>query len=169
MMKEKLEEINRHISTLSHTIKDMEEMMKDNDICFLKVWFQIMDWLIDLFWLLIELLINCVCSAEVFSLNGRWVICWFLWSLCFWSKSTAVLILNVLSESRSHHSRIPQTPSRALIHVPRYLGNLPFRVWRKMQDIVQSSETAKYLFSYTLNIIFTDLKSCCDWSIGWVS
>ncbi|ROL50355.1 Tripartite motif-containing protein 35 [Anabarilius grahami] len=37
MMKEKLEEMNRHISALSHTIKDMEEMMKDNDICFLKI------------------------------------------------------------------------------------------------------------------------------------
>ncbi len=37
MMKEKLVEINRHISALSHTIKDTEEMMKDNDICFLKV------------------------------------------------------------------------------------------------------------------------------------
>ncbi|KAF4116404.1 hypothetical protein G5714_003893 [Onychostoma macrolepis] len=36
MMKEKLEEINRHISALSHTIKDTEEMMKDNDVCFLK-------------------------------------------------------------------------------------------------------------------------------------
>ncbi|KAL0198813.1 hypothetical protein M9458_007353, partial [Cirrhinus mrigala] len=36
MMKEKLEEINRHISALSHTIKDTEEMMKDNDLCFLK-------------------------------------------------------------------------------------------------------------------------------------
>ncbi|KAL0198863.1 hypothetical protein M9458_007403, partial [Cirrhinus mrigala] len=36
MMKEKLEEINRHISALSHTIKDMEETMKDNDVCFLK-------------------------------------------------------------------------------------------------------------------------------------
>ncbi|KAF4116708.1 E3 ubiquitin-protein ligase TRIM35-like [Onychostoma macrolepis] len=33
----------------------------------------------------------------------------------------------------------PQTPSGALIHVPRYLGNLPFRVWRKMQDIVQNT------------------------------
>ncbi|KAF4116648.1 hypothetical protein G5714_004137 [Onychostoma macrolepis] len=32
----------------------------------------------------------------------------------------------------------PQTPSGALIHVPRYLGNLPFRVWKKMQDIVQN-------------------------------
>uniref|UniRef100_A0A673IR79 Uncharacterized protein n=1 Tax=Sinocyclocheilus rhinocerous TaxID=307959 RepID=A0A673IR79_9TELE len=36
MMKEKLEEINRHISALSYTIKDTEEMMKDNDVCFLK-------------------------------------------------------------------------------------------------------------------------------------
>ncbi|XP_026120810.1 tripartite motif-containing protein 35-like [Carassius auratus] len=33
----------------------------------------------------------------------------------------------------------PQMPSGALIHVPRYLGNLPFRVWKKMQDIVQNT------------------------------
>ncbi|KAF4115312.1 E3 ubiquitin-protein ligase TRIM35-like [Onychostoma macrolepis] len=33
----------------------------------------------------------------------------------------------------------PQTPSGALIHVPRYLGNLPFRVWKKMEDIVQNT------------------------------
>uniref|UniRef100_A0A8C2H289 Uncharacterized protein n=1 Tax=Cyprinus carpio TaxID=7962 RepID=A0A8C2H289_CYPCA len=37
MMEEKLEEINTHISALSHTIKDTEEMMKDSDICFLKL------------------------------------------------------------------------------------------------------------------------------------
>uniref|UniRef100_A0A673JG66 Nuclear factor 7, brain-like n=1 Tax=Sinocyclocheilus rhinocerous TaxID=307959 RepID=A0A673JG66_9TELE len=73
MMKEKLEEINRHISALSHTIKDTEEMMQDNDVCFLKI------------------------SSQP----------------------------------------DPQTPSGALIHVPRYLGNLPFRVWKKMQDMVQ--------------------------------
>uniref|UniRef100_A0A671PQW3 Uncharacterized protein n=1 Tax=Sinocyclocheilus anshuiensis TaxID=1608454 RepID=A0A671PQW3_9TELE len=36
MMKEKLEEMNRHISALSHTIKDTEEMMKASDVCFLK-------------------------------------------------------------------------------------------------------------------------------------
>ena len=36
-MKEKLEEMNTHISALSHTIRDMEEMMKDNDVSFLKV------------------------------------------------------------------------------------------------------------------------------------
>ncbi|CAM4610804.1 unnamed protein product [Leuciscus chuanchicus] len=35
-MKEKLEEMNTHISALSHTIRDMEEMMKDNDVSFLK-------------------------------------------------------------------------------------------------------------------------------------
>ncbi|XP_050958234.1 nuclear factor 7, ovary-like [Labeo rohita] len=33
----------------------------------------------------------------------------------------------------------PQTPSGALIRVPRYLGNLPFRVWKKMQDVVQNT------------------------------
>ncbi|KAG1949093.1 tripartite motif-containing protein 35-like [Pimephales promelas] len=33
----------------------------------------------------------------------------------------------------------PQMASGALIHVPRYLGNLPFRVWKKMQDIVRNT------------------------------
>ncbi|XP_048057643.1 E3 ubiquitin-protein ligase TRIM35-like [Megalobrama amblycephala] len=33
----------------------------------------------------------------------------------------------------------PQMASGALIHVPRYLGNLPFRVWKKMQDIAQNT------------------------------
>uniref|UniRef100_A0A673KPV0 Nuclear factor 7, brain-like n=1 Tax=Sinocyclocheilus rhinocerous TaxID=307959 RepID=A0A673KPV0_9TELE len=29
----------------------------------------------------------------------------------------------------------PQIPSGALIHVSRYLGNLPFRVWKKMRNV----------------------------------
>ncbi|ROL45237.1 Nuclear factor 7, ovary [Anabarilius grahami] len=33
----------------------------------------------------------------------------------------------------------PQMASGALIHVPRYLGNLPFRVWKKMEDIIQNT------------------------------
>uniref|UniRef100_A0A8C2I684 Tripartite motif-containing protein 35-like n=1 Tax=Cyprinus carpio TaxID=7962 RepID=A0A8C2I684_CYPCA len=33
----------------------------------------------------------------------------------------------------------PQMPSGALIHVPCYLGNLLFRVWKKMQGIVQNT------------------------------
>ncbi|ROL15617.1 Nuclear factor 7, ovary [Anabarilius grahami] len=86
MMKEELEEMNRHISALSHTIKDMEEMMKASDVCFLKEF--------------------------------------------------------PVSMERVQSSRPdPQMPSGALIHVPRYLGNLPFRVWKKMQDIVQNSES----------------------------
>ncbi|XP_050962571.1 nuclear factor 7, brain-like [Labeo rohita] len=84
MMKEKLEEINKHISALSHTIKDTEEMMKDNDICFLKKF-------------------------------------------------------PVSMERVQISQPDPQTPSGALIHVSRYLGNLPFRVWKKMQDIVQNT------------------------------
>ncbi|XP_067237307.1 nuclear factor 7, brain-like [Chanodichthys erythropterus] len=82
MMKEKLEEMNRHISALLHTIRDMEEMMKDNDVCFLKKF--------------------PVSMERVQSLQSD-----------------------------------PQMPSGALIHVSSYLGNLQFRVWKKMQDIVQ--------------------------------
>ncbi|XP_042571257.1 E3 ubiquitin-protein ligase TRIM35-like [Cyprinus carpio] len=85
MMKEKLEEMNRHISALSHSIKDMEEMMKASDVCFL--------------------------------------------------KEFPVTMERVQISSQPD----PQTPSGALIHVPRYLGNLPFRVWKKMQDIVQNT------------------------------
>ncbi|XP_050956736.1 nuclear factor 7, brain-like [Labeo rohita] len=77
MMKEKLEKMNRHISALSHTIKDTEEMMKANDVCFLKEF-------------------------------------------------------PVTMERVQISQPDPQTPSGALIHVPRYLGNLPFRVWKKM-------------------------------------
>ncbi|KAF4116446.1 hypothetical protein G5714_003935 [Onychostoma macrolepis] len=83
MMKEKLEEINRHISALSHTIKDMEEMMKTSDVCFLKKF-------------------------------------------------------SVTMERVDISQPDPQMPSGALIHVPRYLGNLSFRVWKKMQDIVHN-------------------------------
>ncbi|KAL1279102.1 hypothetical protein QQF64_025775, partial [Cirrhinus molitorella] len=84
MMKKKLKEINRHISALSHTIKDTVEMMKASDICFLKEF-------------------------------------------------------PVSMERVQISQPDPQTPSGALIHVPRYLGNLPFRVWKKMQDIVQNT------------------------------
>uniref|UniRef100_A0A8C1LZ50 Uncharacterized protein n=1 Tax=Cyprinus carpio TaxID=7962 RepID=A0A8C1LZ50_CYPCA len=85
MMKEKLEEMNRHISALSHTIKDTEEMMKANDVCFM--------------------------------------------------KEFPITMERVQISSQPD----PQMPSGALIHVPRYLGNLPFRVWKKMQDIVQNT------------------------------
>ncbi|XP_048025178.1 E3 ubiquitin-protein ligase TRIM35-like [Megalobrama amblycephala] len=45
-----------------------------------------------------------------------------------------------VSKERVQRSRPdPQMASGALIHVPRYLGNLPFRVWKKMQDIVQNT------------------------------
>ncbi|XP_058627885.1 nuclear factor 7, ovary-like [Onychostoma macrolepis] len=85
MMKEKLEEINRNISALSNTIKDTEEMMKDNDVCFLK---------------------KFPVSMERVQISSQ---------------------------------PDPQMPSGALIHVPRYLSNLHFRVWKKMQDIVQNT------------------------------
>uniref|UniRef100_A0A8C2CLQ0 B30.2/SPRY domain-containing protein n=1 Tax=Cyprinus carpio TaxID=7962 RepID=A0A8C2CLQ0_CYPCA len=85
MMEKKLEEITTHISALSYTIKDMEEMMNDSDVCFLK---------------------KFTVSMERVQISSQ---------------------------------PDPQTPSGALIHVPRYLGNLPIRVWKKMQDIVQNT------------------------------
>ncbi|XP_048049988.1 nuclear factor 7, brain-like [Megalobrama amblycephala] len=84
MMKKKLEEMNRHISALSHTIKDMEEMKKDNDVCFVKKF-------------------------------------------------------PVSMERVQISQPDPQMASGALIHVSRYLGNLQFRVCKKMQDIVQNT------------------------------
>ncbi|XP_073688500.1 nuclear factor 7, brain-like [Garra rufa] len=83
-MKEKLEDINRHISALSHTIKDLEETMKANGVCFLKKF-------------------------------------------------------PVTMERVQMSLPDPQTPSGALIHVPRYLGNLPYRVWKKMLNSVQKT------------------------------
>ncbi len=135
MMKEKLEEMNRHISALSHTIKDTEEMMKANDVCFLKVWFQIIHWLID-WWLIEFLMINGVCLF-CRSFQSRWK--------GEWSAGVSGLSASegkvTASSDPECSSRVqisqpdPQTPSGALIHVPRYLGNLPFRVWKKMQDM----------------------------------
>uniref|UniRef100_A0A8C1LN78 Zinc-binding protein A33-like n=1 Tax=Cyprinus carpio TaxID=7962 RepID=A0A8C1LN78_CYPCA len=83
MMKEKLEEMNRHISALSHTIKDIEERMKANDVSFLKV-------------------IITLCVRDSFI-------------------------------------HTPFEIIMSLIDVPHYLGNLAFRVWKKMQDIVQNT------------------------------
>ncbi|KAL0199039.1 hypothetical protein M9458_007579, partial [Cirrhinus mrigala] len=104
MMKEKLEEINRHISALSHTIKDTEEMMKASDVCFLKEF-------------------------------------------------------PVSMERVQISQPDPQMPSGALIHVPRYLGNLPFRVWKKMQNIVQNSESGEDLTAHPRLILSDDLTS----------
>ncbi|XP_048012559.1 nuclear factor 7, ovary-like [Megalobrama amblycephala] len=81
-MKEKLEEMNRHISSLSHTIKDMEEMMKANDVSFLK---------------------NFTVTMERVQISQP----------------------------------DPEMSSGALIHVSHYLGNLSFRVWKKMMETVQ--------------------------------
>ncbi|KAK2916933.1 hypothetical protein Q8A67_001307 [Cirrhinus molitorella] len=53
--------------------------------------------------------------------------------ICFLKK------FPVIMESVQNPQPDPQKPSGALIDVPRYLGNLPFRVWKKMQDIVQNT------------------------------
>ncbi|XP_050962609.1 zinc-binding protein A33 [Labeo rohita] len=58
----------------------------------------------------------------------------------------------------------PQTPSGALIHVPRYLGNLPFRVWKKMQDIVQNTPVILDPNTAHLRLLLSDELISLSWS-----
>uniref|UniRef100_A0A673LQG0 Uncharacterized protein n=1 Tax=Sinocyclocheilus rhinocerous TaxID=307959 RepID=A0A673LQG0_9TELE len=110
MMKEKLEEINRHISALSYTIKDTEEMMKASDVCFLKEFPVSME------------------RVQISSQPG------------------------------------PQMSSGALIDVPRYLGNLPFRVWKKMQDIVQNTPVILDPNTAQPHLVLSDDLTSLRWS-----
>ncbi|XP_063069971.1 E3 ubiquitin-protein ligase TRIM35-like [Engraulis encrasicolus] len=83
IMKEKIENMNREISSLSDTIKAIEEEMNTDNVTFL----------------------------QTITLNG-------------YSRAQCTL-------------QDPERLSGALINVAKHLGNLKFRVWEKMQEIVQ--------------------------------
>ncbi|XP_063069998.1 zinc-binding protein A33-like [Engraulis encrasicolus] len=82
MMKEKIEKMSREISSLSDTIRAIEEEMEADDVTFLQNY-----------------------------------------------KSTAKRAQCTLQD--------PEKLSGALINVAKHLGNLKFRVWQKMKDLVQ--------------------------------
>ncbi|KAL2080900.1 hypothetical protein ACEWY4_022753 [Coilia grayii] len=85
MMKEKIEKMSREISSLSHTIRAIEDELKADDFTFLQHY-----------------------------------------------KSTVERAQCTLQD--------PERLSGALINVAKHLDNLKFRVWEKMQEIVQYSE-----------------------------
>ncbi|XP_063069942.1 E3 ubiquitin-protein ligase TRIM39-like [Engraulis encrasicolus] len=82
MMKEKIENMSREISSLSDTIRAIEEEIKADDVTFLQNY-----------------------------------------------KSTVERSKGTLQD--------PERLSGALINVTKHLGNLKFRIWEKMQEIVQ--------------------------------
>ncbi|XP_063065154.1 E3 ubiquitin-protein ligase TRIM35-like [Engraulis encrasicolus] len=84
MMKEKIEEMSRDISSLSDTIRAIEEEMKTDDVTFLQNYKDIDE--------------KAQCTLQD-----------------------------------------PERPSGALVNVAKHLGNLQFRVWEKMKDLVQYS------------------------------
>ncbi len=167
MMKEKLEEMNRHISALSHTIKDMEEMMKANDVCFLKVWFQIIHWLID-WWLIEFLMINGVCLF-CRSFQSRWKGEWSAGVSGLSAsegKVTAVLILNVLPESRSH-SRIHRRLLELWFMCHDTWATCPSESGRRCRTLSKTVSLEKICaVTHTLEMmhegIFTDFSIMCE-------
>ncbi|XP_052392928.1 nuclear factor 7, ovary-like isoform X39 [Carassius gibelio] len=110
MMKQKLEKIDRLIAAVLYSIKDMEEMMTANDVCFLK---------------------KFPVSMERVQISSQ---------------------------------PDPQTPSGALIHVPRYLGNLPFRVWKKMKDIIQNTPVILDPNTANPDLVLSDDLTSLRWS-----
>ncbi|XP_067236990.1 nuclear factor 7, ovary-like [Chanodichthys erythropterus] len=58
----------------------------------------------------------------------------------------------------------PQMASGALIHVPRYLGNLSYRVWKKMQDIVQNTPVILDPNTANPRLVLSDDLNCLRFS-----
>ncbi len=100
------------------------------------------------------MILKCL-SNSIFSRTSasRWkgkLSCWCFFSRWIWTQ--ILCSSDPECSSRVQISRPdPQMSSGALIHVPHYLSNLRFRVWKKMQETLKHSESLEDVKSlYTL-------------------
>ncbi|MBN3320195.1 TRI35 protein, partial [Atractosteus spatula] len=106
IMKEKIENLTRKISSLSDLIRAIEQEMETDDISFLKVNISIL---------------KTQCTLQD-----------------------------------------PELVSGALLDMAKHLGSLPYRVWEKMQGIVQYSEYWEELVKPMKLFFSVELLDCCS-------
>ncbi|KAG7492537.1 hypothetical protein MATL_G00015660 [Megalops atlanticus] len=151
MMKEKIEHITRHISILSYKITAIEKSMDTEDISFLKTYRNAKE--------------RAQCTLQDPELlSGALIdVAKHLGNLKFrvWEKMQGMVQYNTITATERAISsenisilknykntqrraqctlQDPELLSGALIDVAKHLGNLKFRVWEKMQGLVQYSE-----------------------------
>ncbi|MBN3275661.1 A33 protein, partial [Polyodon spathula] len=125
IMKEKIEKLAREISSLSNTIRVIEQELEAEDIFFLQ----------------------SLCTGRKWRTSGvalcLWdillikIMCMYLKSSPYIFRESKILVSERASERAECTLQDPQCVSGALIDVAEHLGSLKYKVWEKMLGIVQ--------------------------------